>query len=138
MQEPDQLPNSCPDQTDIRQNDPSLSRREFESCAVTGVLLTSDQAAHYLLGSYYSVEVASVAQQNPKVSHNNTNNTITSMEDQTILESQTNKILSQDHLNNFRDLFKLGCGMIHASKTMIKYMIGQILEVSLQVRQIHL
>lgn len=62
LQEPDQLPNSFLDQTDIRQDDPRPSRTELESYVVTGVMLTSDQAAHHFLGNCYSVEVTSVAQ----------------------------------------------------------------------------
>lgn len=66
LQELDQLLNTCLDQTDIRQNNTRLSRTEFESYPVIGVLLTSDQAAHLFLGNCYSAEVTSVAQQNPK------------------------------------------------------------------------
>lgn len=66
LQESDQLPNTCLDQTDIRQNDPWPSRTECKSCTVTGVLLAGDQAAHHFLGNCYSVEVTSVTQQNPK------------------------------------------------------------------------
>lgn len=119
----DQLPNTCLDQTNIRQKDPQPSRTECKSYTATGVLLAGDQAAHHFLGNCYSAEVtgsqkpqSSVGASFLTIFHNN--DAITSTEDQIILESWTNKALAQDHLKNFRDLFKLGCGMINNSKTL--------------------
>lgn len=137
------MPNSCLDQRAIRQNHSLQSRSGFESYHVTGVLLQIDRAVHHLLGNLlFSGGDCSrlqcwTAEAKSTVSHNN--DTITFMKEQIIPESKTKKVLSQDHLNNYLDFSKLVCGMINTLKntTMTKYLMGQIPEVFLQLRQIH-
>lgn len=87
---------------------------KLSSCyQLTGLPIISWQMCYLV---EVTVQASSVGQQNQKstVSHNN--DTIIFMKEQIISESQTKKILSQDHLNNFLESFKLVCGMINTSK----------------------